>query len=939
MQERVIRWFSVRAGEGRAAWGGFAFLLGLVGSHTLLETARDALFLARLPAARLPFVYLGIAALSLGSSKLGGWVSPRRSLLAWTAAAALGTLACHLWLGRNGQAGRFGMFGLYVLYVWSGVISAQVLVGFWSLLGEALSVTQAKRLYPLIGAGSVSGALLGSALATWLARALGAESLLLSAAIGFTLSCGLAGLLRFELAAPGQAQLAGAEGPTEPSAPAAESGGSERGLMNDTRLAARHPYVRRVALFVLVSAACLTASDYVFKSSVAANVPAPQLGMFFGAAALAFNLLALPSQLALGPWLLKRFDVGTALAVLPSLLLAGGAALAAGLGLGASLFIKGSDGALRYSLHRTGSELLYVPLADRARPRIKGLLDVVGQRVGQAGASLWILGLSVLGLPSWLLAATLIALAAFWLASALDLRRHYVELLRSSVAGGAAERAAAFPQLDVASLETLVAALDSRSDNEVLAALDVIEREAKAHLVPALILHHPSEPVVERALALFTRARRSNVIPIIDRLLEPGGGEGRVARSLRLRSAAIAARYLLAPNARWLYLRLNLEESPEVRAVITAHLIASGELVGDEARQRLHAILQNGSSTTKIALIEAIAWRASHAFDDVLGALAEAPELEVRLAATAAMIDHPAESYLPALLRALGDERTRSSARRALAVQPKAGLKALQNALRDAALPEAVRWELPRTLTLFDPQDAGDVLLGQLRLEDDGMVRYRIIRALETLVAREPTIDLDRGALDAAISQTVQRAYRHLDARLSLERGGPQDGARATSGQGLLLHVLRDKERNACDRLLRLLGLAYPFADFAKIRRGLRSPSAKTRASCVELTASVLSLPLRAAVLGLIDELPDAERLALPGPFYAPARRSYEQLLDQLLDSDSGALQDITAFHIAELGFRHFRPRIAALAAAAPARADLGAALIRLDAGSGMAAC
>ena len=85
-----------------------------------------------------------------------------------------------------------------------------------------------------------------------------------------------------------------------------------------------------------------------------------------------------------------------------------------------------------------------------------------------------------------------------------------VVLLRNQLRAGGPRLSPAFPELDVASLETLVAALDSADDNEVLAALDVLERERKARLVPALILHHPSETVVLRALGLFARARRKH---------------------------------------------------------------------------------------------------------------------------------------------------------------------------------------------------------------------------------------------------------------------------------------------------------------------------------------------------------------------------------------------------------------------------------------------
>ena len=48
-------------------------LFGTLAGHTLLETARDALFLSRLPASQLPWAYLAIAALAVAIS-----LGPRR---------------------------------------------------------------------------------------------------------------------------------------------------------------------------------------------------------------------------------------------------------------------------------------------------------------------------------------------------------------------------------------------------------------------------------------------------------------------------------------------------------------------------------------------------------------------------------------------------------------------------------------------------------------------------------------------------------------------------------------------------------------------------------------------------------------------------------------------------------------------------------------------
>ncbi len=61
---------AVRPEERRGAAAAFVTNFGILAAHTLLETARDALFLSRLPARQLPFVYLIIAAVAVGISQV-----------------------------------------------------------------------------------------------------------------------------------------------------------------------------------------------------------------------------------------------------------------------------------------------------------------------------------------------------------------------------------------------------------------------------------------------------------------------------------------------------------------------------------------------------------------------------------------------------------------------------------------------------------------------------------------------------------------------------------------------------------------------------------------------------------------------------------------------------------------------------------------------------
>src|SRR5262249_25412726 len=153
----------------------------------------------------------------------------------------------------------------------------------------------------------------------------------------------------------------------------------------------------------------------------------------------------------------------------------------------------------------------------------------------------------------------------------------------------------------------------------------LLEQAGRDRLVPALILYHPSESVVVRALEIFSRAHRNNVLAIVDRLLDHP--------SPRIRAAALAARSMLDPDPQPLLLRASTDESPEVRATITVNLIASGQIIGDDAKERLRSILRHGAVHTKIALAEAIAGRGAHGFADALIGLAGDDEAEVRRAA------------------------------------------------------------------------------------------------------------------------------------------------------------------------------------------------------------------------------------------------------------------------------------------------------------------
>ncbi len=89
--------------EHRVRWTAAVTLGLLLAAHTLMETGRDALFLANIPVERLPWVYIAVALLAL-------WV---------------------VRLASRGRAGRSLRTRLIVLQL----LAAVSVFGFWRMMG------------------------------------------------------------------------------------------------------------------------------------------------------------------------------------------------------------------------------------------------------------------------------------------------------------------------------------------------------------------------------------------------------------------------------------------------------------------------------------------------------------------------------------------------------------------------------------------------------------------------------------------------------------------------------------------------------------------------------------------------------------------------------------------------------------------------------------
>jgi AAA family ATP:ADP antiporter len=887
---------TVRPDERSVAWVAFATLLAVTASHALLETARDALFLASIAPTKLPWVYLLVAVLS------GLAVPAQKSLPAALRALPLtlglsSALVFTLWLALP----ALGSPGLYALYVLSSVVVTLILLEFWLSVGETFNARQAKRLYGFIGVGSVAGAVTGFAAAGLLAEVTAPRHLVLTAA-GVLASASILAWRR-PLGAGNHTEK------DQPDIPIVQ--------------AFQRPYVRHVTALLVVSTLTLTVADYLFKAAIADAVQPSDLASTLAWLYLGLNIVSLGLQTLLVQRIVQRVGVVRALLPLPILLALGGVGVALGFGLAGAISLKGSDGALKHTLNKTATELLFVPMPSRVRASIKGFLDTVGHRGAQAAGSVAILTALALGASTVALAIPLVALAVLWLVIGSRLKRPYVDVFRHNLAEVARETHYPFVDLDVSSFASLMAAFSSQDDERVLAALDILEREDKTEAVPTLLLYHPSEDVICAVLDVFARSGRTDFLPLANRL------EGQATP--KVHAAIVRATMAVAPDIAELQRHLG-SHCRATRASSAVYLQSLGVWSMEQGREQFDILIQHDNGRTALIAMAAAAPQApSDLLDEYLVQARSSPDDEVRRGALEAMGRLARPALLPATILALAERPTRHVARSALYLHGLEGVRALSEAMVDPSTPNAIRWEIPRAIVGFRNTDITLELAESLG-HTSGMLQYRIIRALETAsneIADETLAALlaSRPVLMDSAHQTLAACFSMLDQQLSIERGASEDPKRITPEHGFLTQLLQDKRSHAVERVVRVIGLMRPNEDFGRILRGLNSDIPSIRASSLELLDYVCPAQLRGPLLAMLDGGDDRARLAGGQALHQARRTDYEAVLTQLINSRSESLQVLAVAQVGALRLTHFGEQVRQL----PGLADsmIGDAVVR----------
>ncbi len=892
----IARRFDLSVVHARSVMRAALFHFALVFGITAVKIATNALYLARRDPRDLPYLYLAtaivIAAVSTLVARRLAHLSAKpvlRSLLNWVAGAIV--LCAALAAADLGPS-------LAVLYVLGEAYATALSVLFWARLGEVFDVRAQKRVFGVLSAAGMAGAVL----AGLLVRAL-------AGVVPSITWCFLAALV-LVLVRP----LLGAEAPQGPVR-------RERaGFMRGVKYGVGSPYPRAVAGLVLLISVQTAAVDFVFRTGSHKFVAGNEVEMaaLFGVLNAVVGILAIGFQSTLTSTLMRRLGVFAYLGIVPAAcVLAAGWSLAVPASLAPLFMLKVFEMMGSFSLYQPGLQLLYNPMPDEVRGSVRAFVDGTVKKVGGAvgGVVLLVAGAQLVDRDLHLL---VIVTGLVLLLSIRLLRPLYVDALELKLGGREQAKLVVVDASDRSTRDELVKALSAGNEQQALTAISVLADEPgfdfERHI--GKLVTHPAEAVRLAAIELIERAPQVAYAPFLESVILAPGRHPRAsaARALMLVDPE-RARGVLEPI-------LRRAGQSEDRALVAAAAIAllgragqearrgAGDIprggprspvprssggrsarsplprkpsrpsdppgpryrplesaLGEDSRGRSIEGLAAGAIVTMVEralagtpsdrreLANVLAMIGPGRFASSLLPLLRDPHPGVLAAAVDAAAKAPDPELVPVLVELLDHRRLGRRVRVALAAQGDDAVPALARLLDDRRLDIGLRVQVPRILREIATPDAVSAMLYSNK-DDDAYLRYVIIEELGRVRRRHPETTFDRAYTEAAALRRLvaYASYRPIAADLAV----------APPGYGLLHRAVHDRMRQNLEAGLRVLGLLHDPQTMENVHDGLLREEVAVRSDALEvLDVALEGSDVRPRVIAQVEAAPplgDASR-------------------------------------------------------------------------------
>lgn len=424
MVDKALAFFQINPGEGFRLAALATLLFLLIAANNLIKILRDSIFLGHHAVAELPYLYILVAvcagAIIASYTKYTVHLSMIRLMVA-TNGLIVFTVAGFWYLLTFIDPG----WSHYAFYIWSAMATVIAVAQVWTFAGQIFNLEEGKRLFGMVAAGGTLGGVAAGFGAKWTHHLAPESNHLFWVVGGLYLAASL-------LIWVSRRRLGSAI--TMHEVVLSNNATAVNGNNIFAHLAAS-PYLKTIAAVILVSVVVSTLIDFEFKTAAKDSYPTQAaLAGFFSAYYGWLSLATLFAQVVLTGKALGKLGLNLSLFLTPMALLGGSLAIMIWPGLGAAALTRIADATLRNSVHRSGLEIVYMAVPARLKKALKTFLDVVVERIGDAGAGFIILLVSLSSVAGYRRYVHIICLGLIflWLVLIRVLRSGYAQAARQS---------------------------------------------------------------------------------------------------------------------------------------------------------------------------------------------------------------------------------------------------------------------------------------------------------------------------------------------------------------------------------------------------------------------------------------------------------------------------------------------------------------------------
>ncbi|WP_372633912.1 Npt1/Npt2 family nucleotide transporter [Fodinibius sp.] len=874
MKKLISIFYDIRKDEWRSVLLMFVIHFILMVILYFLKPARDSLFLTSNGPEDLPYVYILLAVISIPVTHLlTGFMRryPIRSVLIWT----LGGLAVNIlfirWLFQYDMEWIFMTF-----YIWVGIFGILVISLFWILANAVFKPAQSKRVFPFLTLGAILGAIAGSEASSLIVSLidLSTENLLYIC-VGLLI---LAMRLLFfipKISTP-ESKLDANKKSTRISSP----------LKAAQKIVASR-YQLTVAGIIGLTMMTTTFTDYQFKALAFDAYPETAgLTAFIGTFYAGVSLASLGIQVLLSSQIIKKMGLSGAILSRPVSMMIGAILMAVEPVLASIVILNGFDGATRYSIDKTGRELLFLPISQHTKEQTKIFIDIFVDRFSRGLGGVVLLGfIVVLNWSVYLLTYVVITLLIIWILLGIRAKKGYVNKFRSSIQKQLIGTDSMALNLNESTIYSIIKeSLHSTSDSQVLHTLFLLKDSNVEKIAEDLrqLLDHQNSEIKLQALIMLQGVESLNLTGEIITLLQDEDPEIRLETIYYLckhshEDPTSIIKSYLAHN--------DYKLKSAALGCASKHRGSATDLVEPEFFDQLLDKKEKDAVVIRAQIADALGYIENDTIaHKYLSKLLNDEHPSVVRKAISSIGRQKSDRFIPLLIEKLKNPEFKIEIRKTLASYGTDYLILYKNRFFDRTLDKNIRKSIPGIFSHLPEQSTADQLFDMIDIQNTDL-RYHVIKALNKLIRERPSLEMDI----KKVRQTIKSEALHYFELLSIKQLQPPN--RPNRPNRILLKALDEKMGQNVERLFRLLGLIYDPKDMYGTYLALQSLSTDKRSAAIEFLDNVLTEADRKYVFPIGDHQNERIKLTRGRQLFDIPEKRYDEGLHQLIEGEDLWLQ------------------------------------------------